>query len=705
MKVYIDGKLVLTDENYSGFISQAKESIKFKDETMKLNYKVTDFNIWNDTKSENFLKSFSTCQTVEEGNILKWSSTNFDQYQTEEDNICSNMEAIEVLAFEGQIDFDKTTKFCSKLGGKMAVARNETMLMKMKSSVKAIESCDEFYIGYSDRAHEGNWVDVNDKSPMMFKNWAEDEPDNFAVVDQDCAISLDGSKFKDTWCSKENCPICEIYTPKIFQINDGDEKPLVADKFEKYNEMCELKIDTHYTMVNQSYFIGFMFTYITKSTERWEIRSMGNNAVLAWTLIQYANIPLGSLEWDSQCCSSNSICLPLNSPGKMNLHLKVEQPGNYFCPGGEIIDSSAMCDGKSDCEDGFDERKEPGDVNEKGCLGRMDGGHSIGFDYQVSFEDLFVNASVYVLDVLDISQDKSTFTLFFWLRLEWFYSYDFYFLNENYKQNKVDEMTDIIDVWKPNITFLHLDDNPLTTFEESYYVLRKASPKVYPSSMNMVYRYKEYYTGNENPFIKDALHQAEFSCSFDNIRNYPFGKQNCSFNFFLIKTPSKLRAGKIHYQGNTQIGQYVIDEDRWSIECGTEVDIEIQGCNDCEAISPCKVTVRMQRDIFSALIVSFLPSLLMNCINQASVYVSGDSKYDLIFTINITIMMVLASIYLSISTSLPSTPTTKPVEQWLLFNLIYPFLVIIINVVLQVNFHEKFTIENFVILYYSEERG
>ena len=82
--------------------------------------------------------------------------------------------------------------------------------------------------------------------------------------------------------------------------------------------------------------------------------------------------------------------------------------------------------------------------------------------------------------------------------------------------------------------------------------------------------------------------------------------------------------------------------------------------------------------------VSYVPSLLMNTINQASVFIKGENKYDLSLTINITIMMVLASIYLSVSTSLPSTPTIKPVEIWLLFNLFYPFLVMIINILLQV---------------------
>ena len=47
-------------------------------------------------------------------------------------------------------------------------------------------------------------------------------------------------------------------------------------------------------------------------------------------------------------------------------------------------------------------------------------------------------------------------------------------------------------------------------------------------------------------------------------------------------------------------------------------------------------------------------------------------------------MMVLASVYLSVSNSLPSTPVIKPVEVWLLFNLAYPFLVIITNILLEV---------------------
>ena len=150
----------------------------------------------------------------------------------------------------------------------------------------------------------------------------------------------------------------------------------------------------------------------------------------------------------------------------------------------------------------------------------------------------------------------------------------------------------------------------------------------------------------------------------------------------IFKTTSTLFAGNITYQGSNIVGQYVID--KWFLLCGKAEEINIKGCPDCNPIAPCKVTVRMSRNLGSVIIITFAPPFLMNVINQASVYLKGDSKYDLIITVNITIMMVLASIYVSVSGSLQSTPSIKPVELYLVFNLLYPFLVLIVNVARQV---------------------
>ena len=93
--------------------------------------------------------------------------------------------------------------------------------------------------------------------------------------------------------------------------------------------------------------------------------------------------------------------------------------------------------------------------------------------------------------------------------------------------------------------------------------------------------------------------------------------------------------------------------------------------------------------------VTYLPTIMMNIINQATIYLPGESRNDLIYTINITSLMVLASIYLSVSASLPITPAIKPVEFWLLLSLSYPFFIIVISILQQVQnstlFHHKNT--------------
>ena len=166
---------------------------------------------------------------------------------------------------------------------------------------------------------------------------------------------------------------------------------------------------------------------------------------------------------------------------------------------------------------------------------------------------------------------------------------------------------------------------------------------------------------------------------FDNINNYPFGEQKCMFGFY-IKFPASQFTELIPFSFNgttNPIGQYMVKE--WIYE--TFQRDEEKGI---------LVTLVLERDFIGIFMTSYFPSILMNIINHASVYITGDTKYDLIYTINITSLMVLVSIYLSFSTTLPSTPEIKPVEIWLLFNLIYPFFIILFQVILQVSYIFQF---------------
>ena len=68
-------------------------------------------------------------------------------------------------------------------------------------------------------------------------------------------------------------------------------------------------------------------------------------------------------------------------------------------------------------------------------------------------------------------------------------------------------------------------------------------------------------------------YKAEFSCTFANIAQYPFGEETCLIVFFLKgidNTLASLNLSRFSDQGPSEVGQFVIKE--W-----VEVEVEDQG--------------------------------------------------------------------------------------------------------------------------------
>ena len=206
------------------------------------------------------------------------------------------------------------------------------------------------------------------------------------------------------------------------------------------------------------------------------------------------------------------------------------------------------------------------------------------------------------------------------------------------------------------------------------------------SGENDQVKVREVYSGKNNALMKVTKKRLKFACSFDYMESYPFKKQVCFFSFALVGSDNAiLIPDQLTIKSLTKVGHYEIE--KWSIEKWS-----IENCDKCNEI---KVSMLFKIDLMSIFMVTYLPAILMNMINQATNYITSNNKYDILFTVNITCMMVLASIYLSVSASLPNTYGIKPVEIFLLFNLAYPFLVILVNIFLQVLSMIILTIEYF----------
>ena len=185
------------------------------------------------------------------------------------------------------------------------------------------------------------------------------------------------------------------------------------------------------------------------------------------------------------------------------------------------------------------------------------------------------------------------------------------------------------------------------------------------------------YEGSKNAIWMETLYQGEFVCSFKSIKLYPFDELDCTVKFFVSGPENAMvdfEPGELIILTEKSIQDFEIQS--WTLNAGRMSDEgEKNGL---------LLTVHLGRNMRSILLVTYLPTLLINIVNQATNFITSSEKHESLIQVNITCMMVLASIYLSVSSSLPTTAATKPVEVWLLFNLAYPFMVILVNICLQV---------------------
>ena len=136
----------------------------------------------------------------------------------------------------------------------------------------------------------------------------------------------------------------------------------------------------------------------------------------------------------------------------------------------------------------------------------------------------------------------------------------------------------------------------------------------------------ELYSGEFNTINFQTLNQAQFVCFFDNINMYPFGDQKCSMSFFIKGADNKLvnmeesnilmnvcskkiltQPSNLSYTGSDFLRTYMIKT--WLMD----TKLEHEEVNMGRQIV---VSVILVRNTFGVIMVAYVPTFLMNIINQ-----------------------------------------------------------------------------------------
>ena len=94
------------------------------------------------------------------------------------------------------------------------------------------------------------------------------------------------------------------------------------------------------------------------------------------------------------------------------------------------------------------------------------------------------------------------------------------------------------------------------------------------------------------------------------------------------------------------------------------------------------MAVKLKRKVAMELLTTYLPSILLLLITFTTIFFDKDLFGDVI-AVNLTIMLVMTTIFTSKIEELPPTSDTKMIDIWLIFCLLVPFTEVVLSTAIE----------------------
>jgi hypothetical protein len=223
-------------------------------------------------------------------------------------------------------------------------------------------------------------------------------------------------------------------------------------------------------------------------------------------------------------------------------------------------------------------------------------------------------------------------------------------------------------IWTPKLVFENTEDKIQTTMDDKTTVLvRTFNVSDFDISDKTNNEAVKQYAGEDNVLVMSKFYNLEFQCEFQ-MHWYPFDSQVCHADLGIVKDQEKfvhIQSELMQYNGPNDLTQYFIKGKRQ-----VSIKRDNRGLVQIELV--------LGRRLLSLILTIFLPTLLMNIIGHCSNYFKP-FFFEAVISLNVTVMLVLTTMFLNVSNNLPKTAYIKMVDIWLMFNLFKPFLDIIIQ--------------------------
>ena len=236
--------------------------------------------------------------------------------------------------------------------------------------------------------------------------------------------------------------------------------------------------------------------------------------------------------------------------------------------------------------------------------------------FNLTFPPLEITTNITINKIFNIDDDNSAFSIIFQVEFEWNdLNLKFNYLSKTMTTNIITE-EEWKNIWKPDLSFSILTGSavsPKILDEEK--LVNRSSEASLTNNIETLF-HNESYDGATNSIYFKRIYQGEFMCQYDGVSLYPFGTNKCHLRLIIRGIANKMTKLIL-------LPLNVVAEDKFIGEF--IVDSYFLYDTKRHQLNTVAIGFELLRSRTSIILVTYLPTILMNMINQVEISSYGQN--------------------------------------------------------------------------------
>ena len=684
--VLVEDGNVINDKTYTSLVEQGGKLARiFNVVTVGCSYRksgsgyqsihgrITDFQMWGSELNVKTLQDITTCNLIgQQGNLISWETTEWSLFTpknyTKKENwdlaseVCY-IQQLHLMFLPTLLTFQTdllplckkfSTHYVSYLNKRDFEDINHFLMrgkyFKNEHCMWAIQDDNYeamFWLGATDHEEEGVFRDATTNKTIEYLPWTPNRPYEDGVT-HNCLFAHVEVKYNgervpkqklagiaDQICDYEHCAMCQI-----------PEKTMTVH----IRGLCkgtsyDTNYDYHITDEGKLMYVGHLSSAIWFNTTReawiWVTRKLEGSIAVSSSPSDTYFLGMNKVNF----VNSTDICVEGRDNKVLNIKMTTCSDNQFTCNDGHCISMDLRCDQASNCADGSDEFSCQMLIMNDNYNKKIPPFIFNAVTEQIVPLDVLV--SIQIKDVLKISEVDHEYSLKFTFIMEW---YDYRLKYHNLKFRKSANALTIDEVpliWIPQLIFSNTENNDATisTGGTKIIVIREGN---FTRSGYEVVDETNIFEGKDNKLTFETSYTKTFWCEYQ-LHTYPFDTQTCTMDVEveeLDRSSMKIVPKKLKMLSKVELTQYLVNS--WIFNYKNESQPD-DGLN---------VVLELKRRIMTEILTTYLPTFIILII----VYSTNFFKpfyFEATVTVNLTSLLVLTTLFISVSNSLPKTAYIK----------------------------------------------